>query len=112
MCLAERVVAEWYPLAEDPLLWPKEYLSDESGEGEGLTEPEDLRASRRGEKSIRERNLAAMHEVAFPLYPDPEPPHEDFGLPSGFVDREAPVSARQWCAMHAMPFLSTRCAQC
>ena len=41
--------------------------------GEGIPEPEDLvlQASRRGEKSLRQRNLAAVHEVAFPAFPDP-----------------------------------------
>ena len=71
----------------------------ESGEGELEMSEEALGSTtRRGDKSIRERNLTALHEAAFPPYPHPQPESEPFGLPPSFIDAEAPASARKWCA--------------
>ena len=71
----------------------------ESGEGELEMSVEALGSStRRGDKSIRERNLTALHEAAFPPYPLTQPETEHFDLPTSFIDAEAPASARKWCA--------------
>ena len=74
-----------------------------SGEGElseDRTETGDAPASslapRRGGQSIRERNIAALSDAAFPHYPEDPPPEEAFALPPGFIDADAPVSARKW----------------
>ena len=52
--------------------------------------------SRRGAASLRERNLEATLSATFPSYPESMPADEPFVLPPGFVDQDAPVSARKW----------------
>ena len=53
-------------------------------------------SSRRGAASLRERNLEATLSATFPSYPESLPVEEPFALPPGFVDQDAPVSARKW----------------
>ena len=76
----------------------------ESGEGE--YEPEELASSRRGDKSVRDRNLRALEEAVFPPFPDPPPAEEAFALPNGFIDADAPLSARKWYARPRRLFFS------
>lgn len=57
------------------------------------------RPSRRGDtSSLRERNLEAYQIASFPAYPETAPSDEAFALPAGFIDQDAPLSARKWYA--------------
>ena len=53
--------------------------------------------SRRGTSSLRDALGKAFLEATFPAYPASPPPEEPFSLPPGFVDKDAPTSARKWC---------------
>jgi hypothetical protein len=72
----------------------------ESGPGELDVEEEIVVTSRRGE-SKRSLHVSAYSSASFPAYPLPTPEEEPFGLPEGFVDKDAPISARKWCAAAA-----------
>ena len=82
--------------------------------GEGELEEDAMGSSSheargRPEASLRERNMAAIKEASFPAYPaEMVGTEEDFELPDGFVDKDAPESARKWCVP---PHLSASPAQ-
>ena len=60
--------------------------------------PEVLADGRRGTGSLRESLGKAFEEATFPPYPAAALAEEEvaFGLPPGFVDKDAPDSARKW----------------
>ena len=74
---------------------------EESGPGELNVAPnhEEAAHSRRGTQSLREKTLCAMEEARFPAYPAVPAKETEFALPDGFVDNDAPLSARKWCAL-------------
>ena len=53
---------------------------------------------RGGGVAQRTSNLRAFEEASFPPYPASELAEEPFSLPPGFVDKDAPLSARKWSA--------------
>ena len=79
----------------------------ESGPGE-LDEQESPgpTASRRGATSLRGAMQAAFSETTFPDYPALV--EREFALPAGFVDHDAPISARKWCAPLSRALCRTR----
>lgn len=77
---------------------------NESGPGELAEAPthEEAAQSRRSSLSLREKTLCALEEARFPAYPAVSAKEVDFALPDGFIDNDAPLSARKWCALASL----------
>ena len=87
---------------------------NESGPGELAEAPthEEAAQSRRSSLSLREKTLCALEEARFPAYPAVSAKEVDFALPDGFIDNDAPLSARKWCALASLISAQPRLQVC